>query len=312
MKQMIRDLERWFFAPSDARTAAGLRIGFCLLYALMLLDLYPVLHTLFGRGGLYGTLEPFPFALDGFRYLLFRMDSALALQVWFWGSLAVALCGVFGVLPRVSVWLTYASLFLFRERGPFITFGADLVLNCIGVWLLFLDTGRAWTWPCRSDRLRRREVEGWPVRAIAIQVALVYLVTGLAKLQTQPWQDGSAVYYALQVGGVTKGAPPAFIMHTRWLLVLMTYGTLLIELSVPFALLCYRPLRYYAIGACFALHTGIDLLMSIRFFSLAMYVGLWSFVDRDVLDRCVSLLERCRQRSCRVGHGGAERTQLHP
>ena len=59
---------------------------------------------------------------------------------------------------------------------------------------------------------------------------------------------------------------------------LMNYGTLLIELTVPF-MLFIRPLRVWAMGAAFLMHTGIDLFMSIRFFSLAMYVGYLSFLD---------------------------------
>ena len=298
MKALFRDLSHWFFQSCDARVAAGMRIGFCLTYLLMLWDIRPVLQLLFGHAGLYGTLEPYPFSLDRFQYLLYRYDSPLGLELWFWGSVLAAVGGMLGVWPRLTLPLTYLSMLLFRERGPFITFGADLVLNCIGLFVLFLDTGRAWT--IRHSGAPARTVEGWPLRAIQVQMALIYLVTGLAKLQTVPWQDGSAVYYALHVGSVTKTLPPDFILGNRLLLVLMTYGTLVIELSVPFILLAYKPLRYHAIAACVALHSGIDLLMSIRFFSLVMYVGLWSFVSPTTVDQLQRLVQRAMRRSART------------
>jgi hypothetical protein len=186
-------------------------------------------------------------------------------------------------------------MFLFRERGPFITFGADLVMNCVGLWMLFLDSGRVWS---VDAWLRRRRgvsppamVELWPARAIQIQIALIYLVTGLVKIHTQPWQDGSAVYYSLHVGNVLKGQAPSWVLGQRAILVAMNYGTLAIELTAPF-MFFYRPLRNWAFVGCAAMHTGIDVLMSIRFFSMAMYMGFLAFLDRADWDRLARLGSR--------------------
>ena len=278
MTTFLDQLGTWFFVRGDARTAALLRIAFSSTVLLILWDLYPVMDLLFGHAGLYGTLEPYPYRLDGISYLLFHADSWLGLRVWFWSSVLVSLLALLGIAPRLNLALTYFSMFLFRERGPFITFGADLVLNCIGLWLLFLETGAAFCLGQKQRQPPAKLVPLWPLRAIQLQVVSIYLITGLAKLQTQPWQDGSAVYYALHVGDVMKAAPAAWLLAQRWPLIVMNYGTLCVELLVPFALL-YRPLRGYAIAACVALHSSIDLLMSIRFFSLVMYVGLLSFRD---------------------------------
>lgn len=294
MKQLLRDLDGFLFARGDARTAAALRISFCAVYLLILWDFYPVMDLLFGHSGLYGTLEPYPYELDGLAYLLFRHDSPQALRVWFWISVVVCTLAMIGVAPRFNLTLTYVSMFLFRERGPFVTFGADLVLHCIGLWLLFLDTGAAWSLRARRSVPGQADIALWPVRVIQLQVALIYLITGLAKLQTTPWQDGSAVYYALHVGDVMKAAPPRLLLDERWILVAMNYGTLAIELLVPFALLFYRPLRGYAVLACVVLHSSIDVLMSIRFFSLAMYVGLLAFTDEDAWVRLAVLRARAK------------------
>lgn len=282
MRDLLRSLGQWFFEQGDPRTAAALRISFCGLYLLVLWDFLPVMPLLFGHRGMMGTMEPILQDLSGIQFLLFHHDSAWELNLWFWASVAVAAMGMAGLLTRFSLVLTFFSMMLFRERGPFTTFGADLVMNCIGVWLLFLDCGRVWS---IDQFLRSRRsvslpacIELWPVKAIQIQVALIYLVTGLKKLQTVPWQDGSAVYYAIQVGNVLKGQPPPWIVHHHGLMALMSYGTVCIELAVPL-MLFYRPLRVWAVGAAFLMHTGIDVFMSIRFFSLAMYVGFTSFLD---------------------------------
>ena len=280
MREFLRSLGRWFFERGDPRVAAALRIAFAGTYLFMLWDFYPVMPLLFGHRGLMGTMEPVLKGLTGFQYLLFQHDSPRDLALWFWLSVAFAAMAMVGLLTRLSLLATFVSMMLFRERGPFVTFGADLVMNCIGVWILFLDCGRVWS----LDRLLGRakaeagDIELWPAKAVQIQVAMVYLVTGLKKLQTTPWQDGSAVYYAVHVGNVFKGQPDPWVVHYHWLMALMNYGTLAIELTVPF-MLFIRPLRFWAMGAAFLMHTGIDLFMSIRFFSLAMYVGYLSFLD---------------------------------
>jgi hypothetical protein len=237
---------------------------------------------LFGHRGMMGTMERVVAGLNGFRYFLFAHDSAVELQIWFWTSVTVTVLALLGYLSRFFVALTYLSMFLFRERDPYMTFGADLVMNCIGLWLLFLDCGRVWSLDqlLRPHRARvvANQIELWPVKAIQIQVALVYLVTGLKKLQTQPWQDGSAVYYAIQVGNVMKGQQLPWILHHHALLAFMTYATLFIEIVFPW-MLFVRSMRGWAIGAFLLMHTGIDAFMSIRFFSPAMYVGYLSFLD---------------------------------
>jgi vitamin K-dependent gamma-carboxylase-like protein len=301
MRKFLHALGGWFFERGDPRVAAALRIAYCALVLLILWDFYPVMPLLFGHRGMMGTMEPVLTRLTGIRYFLFHHDSPAELQVWFWASVAFAAMAMAGLLTRFSLLFTFVSMMLFRERGPFMTFGADLVLNCLGVWLLFLDCGRA----ASVDQLLWRRagrageptvpatIELWPVKAIQIQVALVYLVTGLKKIQTIPWQDGSAVYYAVHVGNVIKGQPAPWIVHHHALMALMNYGTLGIELAVPF-MLFVRPLRVWAMAAAFLMHTGIDVFMSIRFFSLAMYVGYVSFLDAGDWSWWASRLGRVR------------------
>jgi hypothetical protein len=295
MKKILKSLDHWFFEQGDPRTAAALRIGLCGLYLLILWDFYPVMPLLFGHRGMMGTMEPILKDLRGFKYFLFHHDSPKELQFWFSTSVACAVMAMAGLFTRVSLLLTFISMMMFRERGPFITFGADLVMNCTFVWLLFLDCGRVWS----IDRFFWRRslqptsicVELWPVKAIQLQVALIYLVTGLKKLQTTPWQDGSAVYYAVHVGNVLKGQPLPWIVQHHGVMALMNYGTLAIELTIPFMLFC-RPLRIWAVTAGLLMHTGIDIFMSIRFFSLAMYVGYESFLTAADWNWWTSLLRK--------------------
>lgn len=288
MREFLTRIGAWFFARGDARTAAAVRIAFAAIYLAMLWDLYPLLHLLLGHGGVFGTLEAFPYELSGPQFLLFRHDTPLELELFFWASVVVTTAALVGVWTRVSVVLAYVSMFLLQERGPFIVFGADLVMRCVGLWLLCLSSGRVWSVDAwlrgRRGKAVAREIELWPLRAIQVQVALVYLVTGLLKLRAPPWQDGSAVYYALQVGDVGVDPVLPWIFEQRALMAALDYGTLVIELAIPFMFL-YRPLRLWAVVLGVAMHAGIALLMSIRFFGAAMFMGYLAFAEADDWER---------------------------
>ena len=275
----LEEVQAWFLENGDATGAACLRIGFGLLYLFCLWDFYPVMPLLFGHSGLYGTMDPGYIKLSDPLNLLFRFDSAFSLGVWFWASVFAALCVVLGFFSRIAVAATFISLLLFQRRGPYITYGADQVLLTCSIWLLFLDTGKRLS----VDSLIRRRgqeistrIELWPVKAIQIQVALIYLVTALTKLGTGPWKEGSALFYALQLRGVNHGLFPGLLDH-KLLLSLMSYGVLCIELSFPI-LVFVRSTRWFALLLGICLHLGIDLLMSIRLFSLTMYFGYLSYI----------------------------------
>ena len=164
------------------------------------------------------------------------------------------------------------------NRNPFMLFGADMVLFNLGLWLLFLRSDRVWSMDNwlrqRSGQCKSRMIPLWPVKAIQIQIALIYLRTALAKHATEPWQDGSAVYYALTVLG--NDLFPR-IMHWKLFLSMLTYSTMGIEFAFPF-LVFWKPTRWFALLSATMLHVGIDLCMSIRLFGLVMIAGLASFV----------------------------------
>ena len=271
-------LRRWFFARGDASAAAAVRIGFGLLVLFSLWDLYPVMDLLLGHSGFYGTLDGRYLPPWGLTTVLFHYDSPIALRVWFAAAVFCAAFATMGLYTRAAVPLTLLCLFLVHRRNPYILFGADIVLVNIGLWLTLLRCDRAWSvdrWiRSRVGDRRSRVIPLWPLKVIQIQVALIYLRTALAKIGTEPWQDGSAVYYALAALG--SDLIPS-ILQWKLLLTLLTYGAWFIEFSFA-VLVFWKPTRWLALLSALLLHAGIDVLMAIRLFGLVMVVGLSSFV----------------------------------
>jgi hypothetical protein len=187
---------------------------------------------------------------------------------------------VFGLFTRVTTVLTYFGFMLYYKRDPFMLFGTDTAFLFCLIWLLFTASDRRWSLDQVIRRFRKKEksteIELWPVKGMQIQVALIYLYTGMAKLMTEPWQDGSAVYYALNIRlFVWPGAGE--VLSIKPLMVFLNYFSLFAELS--FAFLVFRKsTRWIALGMVFAMHVGIDIFMRIRFFSLCMYAGYLAFI----------------------------------
>lgn len=281
MRHLFRELDGWFFARGGPRSAAAFRIAFCALFLFMLWDFYPVMPLLFGHRGMFGTMEETLLATSSWKHLLFHHDSPWELTLWFWGATLVTVLALVGLWTRLTVVLTFAMVILFQERDPFMLYGADVVFRCVGVWLLFLDSGSVWSvdrwWAARRGRAARLEIALWPLKAVQVQMALIYLIAALLKLKTAPWQEGTAVYYALHMRDLNPYFFEALLPY-RFVFPVMTYATLLVEGLLPFCLF-YRPLRLWALAAGVGLHLGIDILFSIRFFSLAMYCGYLSFLD---------------------------------
>jgi hypothetical protein len=190
----------------------------------------------------------------------------------------VSACVTVGLASRVSTGASLVLLVLLHRRNPFMLYGADGVLLHVGLWLAFLPSGRVLALDrliaARLGRPARRTISLWPLKALQVQMALIYFSAAVAKIGTEPWRDGSAVYYAL-----TSTGSDLFPRVLEWklALALLTYATIAIELAFP-VLVFSPPTRWLALGLAVTLQVGIDVLMSIRLFGPVMYVGLLSFV----------------------------------
>lgn len=105
--------------------------------------------------------------------------------------------------------------------------------------------------------------------AIVTQLCLLYFSTGLYKVMGEVWQNGTAVYYIMRTHWYTWPGVSELIYQNGPLVVVMTYGAMLLEVTFPFLLL-RRETRWLAIAGGFAMHMGILVFMGLVAFSWAM------------------------------------------
>ncbi|MEV0890283.1 HTTM domain-containing protein [Promicromonospora sp. NPDC050262] len=195
--------------------------------------------------------------------------------------------------------------------NPLIADQGDNISRILLVYLCFADTSARWSLDARrrgrrADRARsapvarssalepgrepnrtegRNLLHNAAVLAVGAQICLVYVLSGLFKLQGEQWRDGSAVYYPLSLPQFRPWPELAdLIAGNGWLVAAVTWGTLALQLTFPLLLL-QRHLRVAAVAGALLMHAGIAVVMGLPFFSLFMMAGDCVFLTDDAVAR---------------------------
>jgi hypothetical protein len=283
----IRDV---WLGQIDLAPVALFRILFGLQLFNWFWQLYPNLDAFFTDEGIMPRREMLDFFPERLSLLSLVGEWWEVAIVW-----AIACAVAFGVTlgwhTRLMSFLAFVLIISFQWRNSLILDGSDLVFRFMPLWLIFTDAGGLWS----IDALRRGPRAtggGWafPVRILELQVAWIYLATGIEKLAGSLWANGTAAYYALQLEH-TFGRWWARPIALQPLLVMLTsWSTLAVELGfLPLVVIPSTLTRLVAVVAAAGLHTGILLMMNVGNFPVIMLSSLvlflppaWvrAFVDR--------------------------------
>ncbi|MEU0370842.1 HTTM domain-containing protein [Streptomyces sp. NPDC006283] len=130
---------------------------------------------------------------------------------------------------------------------------------------------------------------------VAIQVCLIYAVSGWYKIQGLQWQDGTAMHYILHLDNVTPWPALSHALASSSLIVLlMTYGTVIAEVAFPFMLFNSRA-RTVMVAIMMFMHVGIGVLLGLPFFALAMITADAFFLPTAVLHWLVDRVKHAVQ-----------------
>lgn len=195
-----------------------------------------------------------------------------------WISVVVLLVVASGWRPRFTAPLHWWVSFSLASSAVLVD-GGDQVCELLTLFLLpiALTDSRPSHWqsvPNPAAPPWKRLVAASAVVALRIQVAGIYLHASVGKLAVQEWTDGTALYYWLIHPAF--GAPPAvwrilepFARH-GWTLTAMTWGAILVELSLFTALVMPKWAWGYFLVIGLAFHAGIALMHGLISFSMAM------------------------------------------
>ncbi|HTE56822.1 MAG TPA: HTTM domain-containing protein [Kofleriaceae bacterium] len=279
-------LRRFFFTDVDPfvlgiyRAALG---GYLILFYVMLA---PSWLLYYGPGGITPVVASGGGGSLLLSPLFWHVQSRAVMWALYGVSLGCAVLLAIGAWWRIAlVWLWYMNLTLLFSN-PYVVNGEEQVMGVLLLFSLFLPLGASFTWRqlARADGRRAMltasaRVPVWSLRALQLQLLLVYLASVPAKLSDPAWRDGTLVYYAMMATDYPRWPGlEIFAWGNAALSRILTGYSLAVEMLVPF-LIWFRRLRLPCVAAALALHAGMAVLIEgVMMFNLAMMVGLILFL----------------------------------
>ncbi|MFD9716531.1 HTTM domain-containing protein [Streptomyces sp. NPDC059076] len=105
---------------------------------------------------------------------------------------------------------------------------------------------------------------------VMAEVCLIYATAGWYKVQGSRWQDGTALYYPLQLDYFTPWPALSDLLASGGVMVMvLTYGTVIVQVAFPFTLF-NRRVKNVLLAVMILEHAAIAVLLGLPFFSLAM------------------------------------------
>jgi len=118
---------------------------------------------------------------------------------------------------------------------------------------------------------------------IAAQVCLIYATAGWYKVQGTLWQEGSGLYYALNLDYFMPWpALAGLLTHSMLVVFSLSYGTVFAQVTFPF-LLGYRRLKNALLAVLMLEHLAIAVVLGIPFLSAMMIVSDAVFLPTSFL-----------------------------
>ncbi|MEU3774301.1 HTTM domain-containing protein [Streptomyces sp. NPDC032472] len=236
---------------------------------------------LFGPDGVLPWGEFITKVHDNDTFSLYTLSSS---DVWFevvfhigmLAALAVT-CGVGGRMSLAVHWVLLWSLY---QRQPVLLDGGDNLAYVVLPMLLLTRCYDRFAFPTGlAHRLAQRipsvlrslsaPLHNLGILAIATQICLVYVVSGLYKVQGKMWQDGTALFYILRVSEFSLPDVSDLVYNNDILVFLGTYSTTIFLVYFPLGILVPR-LRPWAAVASISFHLAIGVLMGLTSFALTM------------------------------------------
>jgi hypothetical protein len=129
---------------------------------------------------------------------------------------------------------------------------------------------------------------------IMAEACLIYATAGWYKIQGSRWQDGTAVYYPLHLESFSPWPALAGLLSASGTLVmLVTYGTVLVQVAFPFTLF-NRRVKNVLLAVMIVEHAAIAVVLGLPFFSLAMIAVDAVFLPTSFLRRLGGRAARAR------------------
>lgn len=254
---------------------------------------YAQRNYLFGPNGIY-SFDMFSAGRDVFS-LYHLSGHPLVFEGLFHASIAVTIAWMFGFKTRWLTPLTYLLWFSLRQTNVLLWDGGDNLMQLILIYACFADLS-----PMKRTEAVRDDsppslwssISGLfhnaAVLACALQICFVYGVSGLAKVQGETWQNGTALYYALWPEQFRFPGVSNLLFEDAALLAVATHATVFFQIAFPFMFCLNRYTRHAAVLVAIIFHLGI-----------AGFMGLFTFAGFMIAAELILISDEAYVRTAR-------------
>lgn len=209
---------------------------------------------------------------------LFCVGNSTPSELGRWVGIMIALLVISGFFPRFTS-ILHAWLAVSMSVSLSVPDGGEAVAVFSTVLLVGVLVGdsRINGWSRNTGRVASGHLKaiGYAASiALCLQLAGIYFESGLAKLAVPDWANGSAMFYIVRdpmFGSVGPlGSALQWITSAPLGTAMLTWGTILLEVTLAVLFLCPAPLKKYALVGVIVLHLAIAVSMGLWTFSLAM------------------------------------------
>lgn len=266
--------DRLLIGASLFRIVAGLTI----LYQYLIN--YYNRHYLFGPDAAW-SFQTFREHIARESFSLYAFSSSLFwFELVFHLGIIITTLWLIGWRTRLMTVLTFIFFWSLHERTPLLWDGGDNLMYLAFVYAMFANLGAYFSFDAeRLQKARERGGAGQQVLSIfhnaailafAIQLCLLYGVSGLNKVQGEMWQNGTALYYIMRIDEYSWPGVSELIYQNAFLVTAGTYATVAFQVAFPFLFVMNRYTRWVALLGAFGFHLGIAAFMGLITFSAFM------------------------------------------
>lgn len=271
----------------DCRSLILFRVGLALL---ILADLFMRLQDLTAHYTDSGILPRH----DLIAHFLGRSEFSFHLISGTWGGQLIlfaiqaifALFLLVGYHTRVATILSWVFLCSLQTRNPLILNGGDFVLRMLLFFAMFIPL----------DRKNSPPVVSFATFGLLLQVCFIYWFSAALKSDSSWRQEGTAVWYALNVEQFTTPLGLALLNYPR-LLKVFTFATFYLEAFGPFfafSPIFTAPLRLATAATFIIFHlVGLNLTMDLALFPYVCALAWVVFIPGFFWDKVWPMEKTC-------------------
>ena len=213
-------------------------------------------------------------------------------------ALAVFFLLMIGFFSRSMALLAFLFAVSYANRiTPGAYFGLDKINCMLALYLMLGPCGARYSVD-RLWRLRRGGATEVPpsaaanlaIRLIQVHMCIIYLFSGIGKLQGESWVTGEASWLSFAMLEY-QSLDMTWLAKYPWLLNFMTHATVFWELSYC-ALVWPRLTRPWVLLMAIVVHGGIVLCLGMPTFGLVMLIGNLAFVPPKTIRKVFDPIAR--------------------